>query len=538
MTSAAAADAVMPEQAGGRAADRRLATWRIQPASLLMLVPAVAELAVGGYKIGSLSLWRDEGDTLSAATRPLRGILALIHHQDAVHGLYYLLMHVVVAVLGTSPGALRLPSLLATSAAAALTAVLGRRLAATSGLPAPALTGMAAGLLYVAMPRTTWYAQDARPYAIATLVAVGATCLLVRASDDSRARWWIAYAAAMVLLAAMNLLAVVLLLPHGLALLAVRRQAAPDALKAPEAPGAAARRIPPWLGFGAAAAAAAACIAPLAILAAGQTMQISWIHRPGPAAIASLISDFSGVAPLAPLVLGLAVLAVVAEAVRWRQPGCTLGRIALPWLVLPPALLILASHLARPIYDERYVLYCMPALALLAAGGLAFLVRLIAPLVQPYRWLAYAAPALIAAVIAGLLVVPQEHVRDLSSRPDNLAKVAAVLAAHERPGDAVLYVPWAAKVVSQAYPASYAGLRDLAQLKSPDASATLRGTTVSAGTLARRFRSAGRVWVVQMGNLGYTVTSLGRAEFQLIRRLRLAASWRIKSVLLSLYVPR
>ncbi len=532
MTSAAAAGAVMPEQAGGRAAGRRLARWRIQSASLLMLIPAVAELAVGGYKIGSLSLWRDEGDTLSAATRPVRGILALIHHQDAVHGLYYLLMHVVVAILGTSPGALRLPSLLATAAAAALTAVLGRRLAAASGLPAPAVTGMAAGLLYVAMPRTTWYAQDARPYAIATLIAVGATWLLVRAIDDSRTRWWIAYAAAMVLLAAMNLLAIVLLLAHGLALLAVRRQAAAGA------PDDSARRIPPWLGFGAVTAVVLACVAPLALLAGGQTMQISWIHRPGPAAIANLISDFSGVAALEPLVLGLAVLAVVAEAVRWRQPGCTLGRIALPWLILPPVLLMVASYVDRPIYDERYVLYCIPALALLTAGGLAWLVRLIAPLVQPYRWLACAAPVLIAAVIAGLLVVPQEHVRSLSSRPDNLAKVAAVLAAHERPGDAVLYVPWAAKVVSQAYPASYAGLRDLAQLQSPDGSATLRGTTVSASALARRFRSAGRVWVVQMGNLGYTVTDLGRVEFQLISKLRLAARWRIKSVLLSLYVRR
>ena len=161
---------------------------------------------------------------------------------------------------------------------------------------------------------------------------------------------------------------------------------------------------------------------------------------------------------------------------------------------------------------------------------------LVRPLVQPQGWLAFAAPVLIAAVIGGLLIAPQQHVRKGSSRPDNLAKVAAVLAAHERPGDAVLYVPWAAKVVSQAYPASYARLRDIAQLKSPEDSATLRGTTISAQALVRRFGSVRRVWVVQMGNLGYTVTDLGRVEHQLLSRMRLAASWHIRSVLLSLYV--
>jgi mannosyltransferase len=544
MTSAAAADAVLPEQASGQADDRRWAGWRSQRARLLMLVPAVAELAVGGDKIGSLSLWRDEGDTLSAATRPIRGILALIRHQDAVHGLYYLLMHFVVAVLGTSPAALRLPSLLATAAAAALTAVLGRRLAAASGLPAPAVTGMAAGLLYVAMPRTTWYAQDARPYAIATLLALCATFLLVRAFDDGRARWWAGYAVVMVLLVGMNLLAVVLLVPHALTLLAIRRQARPDASEgaspvlgsgAPE-DASPVRRFHPWAGFGAATAVVLVCVAPLAVLAGGQTAQISWIHRPGPGAIASLLADFSGIAALEPLVLGLAALALVLEAARWRQPGCTLAKVALPWLVLPPVTLIAVSYVHAPIYDERYVLYCMPAIALLAAGGLSGLVRLTRPLVQPAGWLAFAAPVLIAAVIGGLLIAPQQQIRKGSSRPDNLAKVAAVLAAHERPGDAVLYVPWAAKVVSQAYPASYARLRDIAQLKSPEASATLRGTTISARALARRFPSVRRVWVIQMGNLGYTVTDLGQVEHHLLSRMRLAASWHIRSVLLSLYV--
>ena len=52
---------------------------------------------VGGYEIGGPSLWRDEAYTKDAITRPFSQIFALLGHQDAVHGAYYLLMHVIAA---------------------------------------------------------------------------------------------------------------------------------------------------------------------------------------------------------------------------------------------------------------------------------------------------------------------------------------------------------------------------------------------------------------------------------------------------------
>jgi mannosyltransferase len=603
MTSAAPADTAVPGQAGGQPAPGRWSRLRSRRADVLMLLPAAAELVVGGYKIGSPSLWRDEGDTLSASTSSVHYILALLHHEDAVHAAYYVLMHYVLAVIGTSPTALRLPSLLATAAAASLTAVLGRRLADASGLPVPAITGTAAGLLYVAMPRTTWYAQDARPYAIATLLAVAATYLLVRGFDDGRARWWVAYFVVMVLLAAMNLLALVILVPHALALLAARRPPAPAAAgplpspapASPPAGGAPAGRdttvpapppatgatapapppatgatapapppaIPatastapaaagaggpagrggrlgplarPWLGFVAASVAAIACLAPLAALSDKQSRQIGWLARPGLPAVYGLIADFGGIKGLVPIVFGLAAVCVVLEAGRWRLPGWTVTKVALPWLLLPPAILIVVSRVHAPVYDERYVLFCMPAIALLAAGGLTGLGGLLAPRVGKARWLAVAAPAALAAVIAVLLIGPQQQIRLNSARPDDLAAVAAFITPRERPGDAVLYVPWDSKVVSQAYPAAFARLRDIAQRKSPLASATLRGTTVSGPVLTRRFASVGRLWLVQLGGGAFRSSRLGRAEHRLLGQLRLAGRWQISTVRLSLYV--
>jgi mannosyltransferase len=595
MTSAAPAETVLPGQAGGQPSDGRWSRLRSRRADLLMLLPAVAELGVGGYKIGSPSLWRDEGDTLSASTSSVHYILALMHHEDAVHAAYYVLMHYVLAVIGTSPTALRLPSLLATAAAASLTAILGRRLARASGLPVPAITGTAAGLLYVAMPRTTWYAQDARPYAIATLLAVAATYLLVRGFDDGRARWWVGYFVVMVLLAAMNLLALVILVPHALALLAARRPpalaaagpppspapASPPAASPPVAGGATAPSPPaaggatapdppaaspatastapartgvggpvgrarrlgpvgplarPWLGFVAASVAAIACLAPLAALADRQSKQIGWLARPGLPAVYGLLADFGGIKGLVPIVFGLAAVCLVLEAGRWRQPGWTVTKVALPWLLLPPAILIVVSRVHAPVYDERYVLFCMPAIALLAAGGLTGLGGLLAPRVGKARWLAIAAPAALAAVIVVLLIGPQQQIRLTSARPDDLAAVAAFINPREQPGDAVLYVPWDSKVVSQAYPAAFARLRDVAQRKSPLASATLRGTTLSGPVLTRRFASVSRVWIVQLGGNGFRSSRLGRQEHRLLGQLRLAGTWRISTVRLSLYV--
>src|SRR6266851_4158436 len=71
----------------------RRRSW--QAGWLVIAVPAVTAFAVGGYEIGSPSLWRDEAYTKDTIGRPVGHIFALLGHQDAVHGAYYLLMHVI-----------------------------------------------------------------------------------------------------------------------------------------------------------------------------------------------------------------------------------------------------------------------------------------------------------------------------------------------------------------------------------------------------------------------------------------------------------
>ena len=183
---------------------------------------------MGGYELGGPSLWRDEAYTKDAITRPVSQIFALLGHQDAVHGAYYLLMHVIAAVAGTSAVALRFPSLCAMVIAAAFTAAIGRRAAALALAPdagrvgrfdIPALTGLLSGMVFATAPYMTYYAQMARSYAIVTMFATIASYLLIRAYPDGRWRWWAAYAAAVALTGLFNLFGLLILVAHGVTLL-------------------------------------------------------------------------------------------------------------------------------------------------------------------------------------------------------------------------------------------------------------------------------------------------------------------------------
>jgi membrane protein implicated in regulation of membrane protease activity len=100
--------------------------------------------------------------------RPLRGT-------DAVYGMYYLFLHPVTA-LGTGEIVTRLPSVLAAAATAGGIAVLGRRFFSPTA-------GLSAGLIYAVLPIVSWYAQEARQYAIVSAGAVLATYLLTRALE-------------------------------------------------------------------------------------------------------------------------------------------------------------------------------------------------------------------------------------------------------------------------------------------------------------------------------------------------------------------
>jgi mannosyltransferase len=491
---------------------RALPTW------VLLAVPALAELVIGGYRLGGPAIWRDEIYTIDASSRSVSEIFALLRHVDAVHGLYYLLMHFVTASLGTSAQAIRLPSLAAAMVAASLTAVLGRRLARTAGLPAPSFTGMLAGVGLSALPRTTFYAQDARPYALVMLFAVAATYMLARAVADDRPRWWAGYCAALVATGAFNLFALLLVGAHAVTLMTVWGRVC-------------------WRHWLAAVAVTALVLSPVIYYGYLQRGAVGWLTRPGPHAVAKLTASFAGSKTLAPLVAAIALCGVIGGWARGGGRELTLAAVAVPWLLLPAAVLLTVSQL-HPVYDVRYVTFSLPALALLVAAGLSWLARVAArsPLAQIDTRLAWAPAILIIALIGALLVAPQWAVRQPNSRHGS-SKVAAIIAVNERPGDAVLYVPSRQRAMTYADPAVWARLRDIALARSPAASASLAGTQVSPTVLSQRFSGVGRVWLVTQRSVPNKVLhrQITQTELTLVGTMHLIGQWRVRSTVLRLY---
>src|SRR5215469_8197652 len=353
-------------------------------------------------------------------------------------------MHPIIATFGRSEVALRVPSLLAMSAAAGLTAALGRRLAQVSGLPCPPAVGMIAGLLLAALPVTTRYAQEGRPYALTIFFAVLTTYLLVVASVRTGRRWWALYSAALVVTALFDLAAVMLAGTHGVSMLAARRVEPGDEARDPQAAaGLSASVLRRWLM---ACVAAAVALSPLVVFSFRQRTQLDWVQRPNLQTVFGLLQDYAGVTLLMPVVGALVVLGCLAAPGLRRGRGLTLALVCLPWFLLPPSLLLSVS-IVDPIYVDRYILFSVPALVLLVSAGLVRIASFARQRmagwsrVRRARILSVAPSVALAVLIGVVLIGPQAAIRLPNSRADDIRTIARVLANHERPGDAILYLP-------------------------------------------------------------------------------------------------
>ena len=228
----------------------------------------------------------------------------------------------------------------------------------------------------------------------------------------------------------------------------------------------------------------------------------------------------------------------LAGLVPRSAAGLTPGLIALPWLAAP-AVILLAVSQVHPLYTGRYVEFSQPALALLCAAGLSWLAGMTARLrhrglAGPAAWMPSAA---IMVILAVLLAGPQQAVRLPGSRADNLRWASAALAAHELPGDAVLYLPSSRRILSMSDPGPWWRLRDIALAHSPATSATLAGTEVSPAVLRQRFARVRRVWLVTIRGIQQPPpdSRTDQAKITLTRQLHLIGRWHAGAVVLRLY---
>ena len=456
------------------------------PAVAAVVIPGVVMLGLGLWGLDRGTMWRDEAATMLVATRSLPEIRHVLGNIDAVHGLYYVLIHFVLA---GQPDAflMRLPSVLGATAAACLVAALGTRLARPR-------VGLWAGLLYAASPFTGYYAQEGRSYALVAAGAAASTLTLVRCLRHPSARAWAGYAALVTATAWLHEFAVLVLAAHAVTLLVSR--VAPAL----------------WRGWAAAAAAAVLSLLPLVGKTREQSFQVAWIRTPGrPEAEALLRLAAGDVGAVFNTTLALVAAAVLAPVVHRRSRGtCGPVAVALPLALVPPVLLFTVSQW-DPLYAPRYAFFAFAGLPLLAAAGADTVLRLLPGRSRPSSYVQVAAGVALVALAFWAQFPAQVRERSPEGRRDDFGAVARMAGRELRPGDALLYLPKTGRRLTETYPRAVAGVRDVALKESGARSGTLYGVDASPAELRARMACLRRVWVLFDAEAGHPGWHTGNA---------------------------
>lgn len=452
-------------QKSDSALDRQYAVRMAQ-----IFLPAGCMLFLAMWKISGPSYWRDEAATLSAVRRPFPVMLHMLGKTDVVHSVYYLLMWPLVHLLGPGEVVVRMPSALAAAVAAGGVAAIGRRVASGS-------VGLLSGLVFAVLPVTSRYGQEARSYALVMALGVLATYMFVRAkgTESAARRWYAAYSVILAVAAWLHLMTLALPVAHCVTGAARGRR---------------------WRVAGplvAAIAAAVLAVTPLVVLAWPQQHGTErFLGLTNLRTLGDILMRLTGSWLTLIAVIPLLVIAVIAPR---QYPD--LNRLCLPWLLIPPLILVLTGAF-YPVYDSRYILYCVPPVSILAGLGIENTVawvskRLSTDAAAQKRGLAFAAIAAVA-----IIGIPSQIAdRSAGGHGDNIRLAAQIVVRNERPGDAVLYQPRWWRQVAAAYPYGFSRLHDVSLRRTPAEADDFTGTQFSIPVVRRRLAHVARVWLVE-----------------------------------------
>ncbi|WP_055400567.1 MULTISPECIES: glycosyltransferase family 39 protein [unclassified Mycobacterium] len=443
---------------------------RRPPAALDPLLVGLLAVAVSLGGAGRPSFWYDEAATISAAySRSLAQLWRMLGNVDAVHGLYYLLMHAWFQVFGPTEFFSRVPSGLAVGGAAAGIVVLGKQFSTRT-------VAVASGVFCAVLPRATWAGIEARPYALSMMAAVWLTVLLVCAARRDTGWLWVAYGLA---LAASITLEVYLALLVAVHLVVVSGCA---------------RRV--VLRFGVTAAAAVGAMAPFLLTVAGQAHQISWIAPIGRRTLEDVVVQqyFERSPPFA--VLSALVIAAAIAVWSVRAPLARADRqlltLAAAWLALPTAAIVIYSALVHPIYTPRYLSFTAP--------GMALILGVCAAAVTARPWLTAALVALFGVAAAPNYVLAQRN--PYAKYGMDYSQVADLITAKAAPGDCLLvndtvtFMPAPMRPLMAARPDAYRKLVDLTLWQRATDRNDVFDTNLIPEVVATPLSHCGVVWII------------------------------------------
>ena len=318
---------------------------RRPPAALDPLIVGVLAAAMSLGGAGRPSFWYDEAATISASySRSLQQLWQMLSNVDAVHGLYYLLMHAWFQIFPPTEFWSRAPSGLAVGAAAAGVVVLGRQFSSRT-------VALSSGVVCGILPRATWAGIEARPYALSMMAAVWLTVLFVHATRRDNAWLWLSYGVVLATSVLLDVYLTLLLLAY-VAFLCLCRHS-PTVL----------------VRFAVASLLAGCAVAPFGVEAFGQVHQIVWIAPIGRRTIEDVtVQQYFERSP--PFMI-VSTLVVATAVVLWLCTSAHLARgdrrlmtLAIGWIVIPTTVILIWSAVLNPIYTPRYLCFTAPAVAL------------------------------------------------------------------------------------------------------------------------------------------------------------------------------
>lgn len=397
------------------------AWWRFTP-----IMQIIALAVVGGILrligITRQSLWLDEAYSVYLSAHRFPQILMFVSGSDAHPPLYYLILHVWM-IFGPSALALRGLSAVASLGAVVVTYWLGHSLA-------NARVALLASTLMALSAFQVWYAQEVRMYALTTVAVLVAMWAFVRACEKQRTLYWAVYTCSM--LAAIYLDYTAFLVCSALFIWFLRVGWKRAAIRKPFIASGIALFLGylPWLPslwrqvfvFGS---------------------LTSWVSTANGSGLVGAFTDLffnqsnllrpgSGILATLATILSIAMVAVALWVPR-HAPGYTLPAY---WLGWPCALELAAEFMNHPLAIGRTFMLVQPALFLLLAMSADVLWKPRINGTTPW-------PRLVTlAIVFGIFVttnIGAQVTNWNTPLKEDWRSAAALVAAHQRPGDLVLF---------------------------------------------------------------------------------------------------
>ena len=461
---------------------------RLERAALVLIVLLAFALRV--YRLGAQAIWWDESLSVYRATRELGAVLAntiLIQNvvtTDTVPPLYFLLLHFLVPVFGTTEFAMRFFSLAANVATIPLLYVLARRLLTLTHSPlscSPGLrtgegpgVGVIAALLGALSPFYVWYAQEARPYALVLFWSTLAVYALVRAfsirlSVSPQAIRWVAVYILAAIAALYTHYYAIFLIPFHVVLIAAlvwRKQRA-------------------WVALPAVPLASAFLLIPLVRSSVAGNVDTGPDFVPFDIILRDLLNsftvgitvDFAQAIWIDVLMLGLFVIGIIRITNYELRITITL----LSYFFIP-ILGVFAASYFRPIYqNSRYLIAISPAFYLGVAAGMTALAR---------RWRILAVPALGVFLVGATISLNNLYFDPRYGKDDHRAW-AESLRERVRPGDFLILDSPHTEELFQYYARDLLPWQSLPILNAASPEADL-------AAIRDAYRNNARVWFLEM----------------------------------------